>query len=146
MCNLIWPPKTRSLSTQYIRRDESLVPEFYTSRRYVSEDRLGATTQPVISAVTLICSIGLKPGCLTSCHRIVSFIGRAKATAVPFFRTDTDRLTYFILHNVTTAFETTLIKESLATLNILHSSSYRLMSPPATNLTACSNIFFRFCG
>ena len=81
----------------------------------------------------------------TSCHRIVSFLRRAKATAVPFFRTHTDRLTYFILRNITTALEETLTKELLATLDILHSSSGRLLSPAATNLTACNNnFFFRF--
>jgi hypothetical protein len=145
MCNCIWPPKPRSLTGHYIRRYESLVPQFYTAQRSVREDRLGATTQPVISAVTRICSVGLMSKYRTSCHRTVSFLSRAKATAVPFFRTQTDRLTYFILRNITIALEKTLIKELLATLDILHSSSGRLLSPAATNLTACYNHFFRFC-
>jgi hypothetical protein len=91
---MAWPPTPRSLSGHYNRRYESLVPEFYTSQRSVPEDRLGTTTQPVVSAVTRICSVGLMPGCRTSCHKIVSFLIRAKATAVPFFRTHTDRRTY----------------------------------------------------
>jgi hypothetical protein len=79
-------------------------------------------------------------------YKSVSFLSRAKATAVPFLRAHIDRLTYFILHNITSAFGTTLIKELLATLDILHPSSGRLLSPAAANLTACKNNIFRFCG